>query len=341
MLPFQMMAGGFFVQGADPVAVDIELQSQCPPDYIRVLNRSAFGDVAEGTQAVQYEWFKDMAQGTALSTVQTTATGALSALAVAADGISNYNTANPPTFAPLALTAITAANPPVISMAETGTIAAGDTVRLINTTGMLQVAGYEFTVLSVINDTSITLDCVDFSGFAAPATAGSVIKIIPNRFYPRWDFIAAIAVSAIGSQALITFTRHHDFTEGEIIGLRVSSAFGMKEVNNKEVRVLSVPDDCSVIVDLDVSGFTAFAFPSSAVAAAGVSPAVAVPSASGVVPFNGSATVPQQPPGTNLRDSFDNRNVCLIHLGASLFADGAEGDVWEWMAFKFDLYKTS
>ncbi len=120
----------------------------------------------------------------------------------------------------------------------------------------------------------------------------------------------------------------------------------MDEINNLPARVLSVTSSASassITIDLDTSGFTAFAFPTSAVAALGVSPAVCVPSSSGVVPDNGSATIAQQPPGTNLRDAFDNRNTRVIHLGTGLFNvsnhASDNGDVWMWQAFKYDDYK--
>jgi hypothetical protein len=127
----------------------------------------------------------------------------------------------------------------------------------------------------------------------------------------------------------------------------VSSDFGMDEINNKSARVLSVTNSAtvsSITIDLDTSGYTAFSFPTSAIALAGVSPAIVVPSSSGVVPDNGSATVPQQPPGTNLRDAFDNRNTRVIHLGPGLFNVSAhtsdDGDKWMWQAFKYDSYQS-
>ncbi len=113
-----------------------------------------------------------------------------------------------------------------------------------------------------------------------------------------------------------------------------------------KLRVLSVTNSAtvsSITIDLDTTGYTTFAFPTSAVAAAGTSPAVCVPSSSGVVPLNGSATTPQQPPGTNLLDAFDNRNVRIIRFGAALWNVSAHTsdaeDFWMWQAFRYDDYK--
>lgn len=339
MLPYSMIAGGNFTLTSVTQPVDLELQAQNPPDHIFLRNRTAWGDAAEGTQAVEYNWFRGMDQGTAQSLRQTTATLALTSAAIAADGISTYDTANPPTFAGLASTNIHGTTY-VVTMAETGTIAVGDYVKVINPVDMFQIAGYVFQVTAVSNDASITLGYMATGGvvMAAPADSATIIKFIPGRMYPRWAYIANITQDA---QATVYFTAQNDFTPGEIVSFRVSSEFGMEEINNKQVRVLSVVNsatESSIVIDLDTSGYTAFDFPTSAEAEDGVSPAVCVPSSSGVVPNNGSATVPQQPPGTNLRDAFDNRNVRLIHLGASLFADADVEDVWDWYAVKYDQF---
>ena len=361
MLPYQMIAGGKFtvsVSGGVAAAVDVECQSQNPPDLIIARAITGWGEKNDA-QAIEWMWERSMGNGYALGILQSAenSTPQLPAMTsyrlpatgtTAVDAISVYDTANPPIFSALATTAITGiAGTFVVTMADTGTIAVGDYVRLYSTTGELQIAGYVFQVTAVTANVSITLGYMASSGitFAADATAGYVQKFIPNRFYPRWKYIANITKA---SQAVVYFTAKNDFTPGEIVSFRVSSDFGMDEINNKEVRVLSVTNSAtvsSITIDLDTTGYTTFAFPTSAVAAAGVSPAVCVPSASGVVPYNGSATVAQQPPGTNLLDAFDNRNVRIIHFGAALFNVSShvsdDGDVWMWTAYKYDDYKSN
>lgn len=342
MLPYQMIAGGTFTATLN-TPVDISLVSQDPPDYFVARNlgstsSTGWGEVNDA-QAIEWFWYRSMAQGTARGIVQTSdATNpAMIARLITSDGISTYDTANPPTFSALASTATTAASPAVISMANTGTIAVGDMVRVYNVAGMQQISGYDFQVRAVTSNVSITI-MLTAAGFAAPGTTGFVQKFIPNRMYPRWRYIDSISQA---SQAVITFTANNDFTPGEIVSFRVPSEFGMDEINNVSARVLSVTNSStasSITIDLDTSGFTAFAFPTSAIAAAGVSPAVCVPSGAGVVPDSSNTSLVQQPPGTNLRAAFDNRNTRIIHLGASLFTDGNTGDVWQWQAYKYDAY---
>ena len=356
MQPYQMIGGGTFQVSmasatvANPVVV--ELQSQNPPDFIIAKAITAWGK-ANDANSIEWWWGQSMAQYTAkgLQQASDATNPAITSKALTTLGISHYDTANPPTFASLANTTITGnAGTFIVMMANTGTISVGDYVRLYSTTGELQIAGYTFQVTAVTVNTSITLGYMATSGitFAADATAGFVVKYIPSLFYPRWAYIANITQAA---QAKVYFTAKHNFTPGEMVGFRVSAAFGMDEINYKTARVLSVVNDeptdatpeSSITLDWDTSGYTAFAYPTSAVAAAGVSPAVAVPASSGVVPYNGSANIPQEPPGTNLQDAFDNRNVRLISFGAGLFQVSSfaatDGDIWMWQAFKYDDYK--
>lgn len=346
MLPYQMIAGGVFTVTV-ATAVDVLCQSQNPPDFIvaRNLGSSASTGWGELSDAQEIEWFweRSMAQGTAKGIRQTSdgTNPAMISTFLSADGISTYDTTNPPTFAAVTGSAITgSAGTFIVTVTSSASFSVGDYVRLYGTTGELQIAGYTFQITAIPDGTHITLGYMASGGqtFAADATAAQVVKFIPNRFYPRWRYIAGITRAV---QTVVYFTEKNDFTPGEIVSFRVSSAFGMDEINNKQARVLSVTNSAtvsSITLDLDSTGYTAFAFPTSAVAAAGVSPAVCVPSSSGVVPFMGSATIPQEPPGTNLLDAFDNRNVRIIHFGGTCFTNGTTGDVWMWQAYKYDQY---
>jgi len=358
MLPYQMIAGGRFTLTSALISsgINVECQSQNPPDFIVAKALTGWGEASDA-QVIEWWWERSLGNGYARGILQSSegSTPQLPAMtsyrlpatgSTAVDAIACWDTTNPPTYAALAATAITGiAGTFVVSMANTGTIAVGDYVRLYSVTGEQQISGYTFQVTAVTANVSITLGYMASSGitFAADATAAQVVKYIPNRMYPRWMYIANITQA---SQAVVYFTTQNDFTPGEIVSFRVSSDFGMDEINNKQARVLSVTNSAtvsSITLDLDTTGFTAFTFPTSAVAAAGVSPAVCVPSSSGVVPFNGSATVPQQPPGTNLLDTFDNRNVRIIRFGSALWSVSGHApdanDVWMWQAFKYDDYK--
>lgn len=327
--------GGFFTAPSSQMK---QLALPGRPDLFYLENVTDWGDDTAIT-AVKSEWETGLSEGQAFTTDQAVTTGILSSNFVTANGYTFFNTAQPPTFAPLATTGISGnAGTFICTMANTGSIAVGDYVRLYATTGELQIAGYVFQVTAVTTNTSITLGYMASGGqtFAAAATAGQVKKIIPNLMYPRKMLIAGISQAA---QGVVFFTTKNDFTPGELVSFRIPSEFGMTQLNNVQARVLSVTNSStvsSITIDLNTSGFTAFAFPTSAVAAAGVSPAIAVPSASGVVPDSGSATVPQQPPGTNLLDAFDDRNKHIMQMGSGVLT--VAGAVYNWRAIKYDEY---
>ena len=343
MLPYEMIAGGTFVVPATGADVQVNCISQNPPDLIVAKAITGWGE-ANQAQSIEWWWERSMAQYTAKGMQQASdATNpALTSKALSTLGISHYDTTNPPTFAGLAATTLNATTY-VLTMASTGSIVVGDTVRLTGITGARQLSGYVFQVTAVTTNTSITLGYMASGGIVlgAAGSAETVTKFIPNRFYPRERYIANISQAA---QAVVHFTQPNDFTAGEIVSFRVPALFGMTQINNKTARVLSVTNSStvsSITLDLDTSGYTAFDIPDDADFAS-VSPAVCVPSSSGVVPLSGSATNPQQPPGTNLLDSFDNRNTRVINFGTGLFTVSSftvtVGDTWMWAAYKYSKY---
>lgn len=359
MLPYQMIAGGRFSLNASTVAgVNVRLVGMDDPDFIICRSITGWGEASDA-QAIQWWWAKGMAQNSARGILQSSdatnpalTSRILPAAGSTADAISFFDTANPPTYAALTATAVNNTTF-VVSMASTAGLAVGDIVRLYSTTAMLQVAGMDFQITAITANVSITLGMMasavtaSANSFAASATAAQVLKFIPGRFYPRWRWIAGITRAA---QARVYFTVAHDFTAGEFIGLRIPSTYGLgawSSINNVDARVLSVVNtasESSVLLDLDTSGITsAYVYPTSALFSTGASPSVAVPSTSGVVPFAASATVPQEPPGTNLQDAFDNRNVRFIRFGLDLFNvtsfTSDVSDVWTWEARKFDDYR--
>lgn len=359
MLPYQMIAGGRFTLNATTVTgVNVPLVGMSEPDFVICRSITGWGEASDA-QAIQWWWAKGMAQNSARGILQSSdatnpalTSRILPAAGGTADAISYFDTANPPTYA--ALTATTTNNTTfVVAMASTAGISVGDIVRMYSVTAMQQISGLDFQVTAVTANVSITLGMMasavtaSANTFAASGTAAQVLKFIPGRFYPRYKYIAGITRAA---QARVYFTVANDFTPGEIISLRIPVEYGSgawTSINNKAARVLSVVNtasESSVLLDLDTSGIvSAYSYPTSAVAAAGISPSVAVPSSSGVVPFNASATVPQQPPGTNLLDAFDNRNQRFIRFGTDLFSVASftsdTSDVWQWQAFKNDDYR--
>lgn len=322
-MSFDYRDSGSFTSAAAVAFHDVVLPHGRPDKFV-LRNRTAWGDDAAETSVESCHW-RGMAEEAAQTIDQAVTSGIMSTEAVATNGFRFIDSQNPPTFAALAQTNISLADPGVVTMASTGSIQVGSIVRLDNTTAQLQTSGYDIEVTAVSTDTNITLN-LDTQNFAAVGSAGNVRLIIPNQMYPRHRFIVPLA-SAVGItqavNAVISMSVAHDFTVGEKVAFRVPSAYGMLEANNKVATVLSVTT-YTVTTDLDSSGFTAFLPPTSAVYAAGVSPAMLLPSGAG--PEDGA-----NPPGVPVNAAFDNRNQFFMRCGTNVVTSASH--VYDWEAF--------
>lgn len=353
--------GGVFTLTTALISSGVQVESPFGvPDVARLYSLGKATDYTDGwgeasdAQAIEWFWRKEMPQDYAKGVLQasegsTPQVPTMSSYNISSLGIRSYNTANPPTYAGLATTAITGSSAAyVCTMGDTGSIQVGDWVRIYNTTGELQIAGWPFQVTAVSADSSITLGYMATGGvsLAADATAGTVVKYIPSKFYPRHAYIANVTQAA---QAVVYFTGKNDFTVGENLSFRIGNLFDMTELNKVTARVLSVTNsstESSVTLDLDTTGFTAFDIPTSAEASSpGFSPALALPASSGVVPVSASDLSPAIPERTNLQDAFDNRHVHLVEFGSGLFNVSGHAsenlDRWGYELIKFGDYRNT
>lgn len=268
-------------------------------------------------------------------------------------GFTFVDQTNPPTYSKVSITAVSGTTF-VVSTANTAGIAVGDLVRLINVVGAHELSGILFQVTAVSAGVSVTL------GFASTAqaaygttygngTTGFMQKVYPGFMYPGSRQVLFISQA---TQAKVYFARQNDFTPGELVDFQIPVPYGMIQMSNLTAtpvaggtlnnpgaaRVLVVTNtasESSITLDYDTTGFTAFVYPSSATFAGGPSPAVCFPAGSGIVPLNGSATIPQSPPGTNLQDAFDNKAQYVMNLGTNVV--GAANAHMVVMAFKADF----
>ena len=348
MLPYSFIGTGTYTNAAAALPTTVPLSDK--PDYFVVRDTTNWG--AASTAVAQMEsWIypNTMAAGSYRGL------GLISAAAASnyiygttgtTGGFTFINPANPPTFAALPITTtFINATTWVVSMSNTGSIAVGDTVRVLNPVSMLQAGGIVAQVTAVSVNTSITLGYIATAvtagvSFTSNSTGGSILKFIPQNFYPKELQIMYVSQA---TQGKVYFARPNTFTPGEIVDFNIPSTYGMTQLTfltgrpQGAARVLVVTNtatESSITLDLDTSGFTAFSYPTSAGSVGKASPPMCFPAGSGVVPFNGSATVPQSPPGTNLQDAFDNRNQFYMYIGSNVV--GANSAVMQWTAWKAD-----
>lgn len=114
------------------------------------------------------------------------------------------------------------------------------------------------------------------------------------NFVPKFRYITDITKDL---KAVVTFSEDHEYVIGEIISFRVSSPYGMKQINNLQARVIGVTDS-TITVELDTLGFDPFIYPVEGQN----TPPIAVPVGSGIIPDEYVPTV-------TLRDAFDNQPI--------------------------------
>ncbi len=72
------------------------------------------------------------------------------------------------------ITAITQANPAVVTVGSTAALTAGETITISGVVGMTEITDGTYTVGAIIDGTTFELAGEDASGYAAPGTAGTV-----------------------------------------------------------------------------------------------------------------------------------------------------------------------
>jgi hypothetical protein len=349
MLPYSFIGSGSYVNAASALPTTVALSDK--PDYFMVRDVTNWGAASTAVAAME-SWIypNTMAAGSYRGL------GLISAAAGSnytygttgtTNGFTFIDPSNPPTYS--VNSTVTAINHTtwVVSMSDTHTqnLQVGDTVRLINPVGMLEAGGITAQITAVTLDTSITLGYITTAvtagvSFHADGTTASVLKYIPGQFYPKELQVMYISQA---TQAKVYFARPNSFTPGEIVDFNIPVTYGMINMSFRTSlpggapRVLVVTNtatESSITLDLDTTGFPAFVYPLSAKTLGAASPPFCFPAGSGVVPFNGSSTVPQSPPGTNLQDAFDNRNQYYMYIGSSVV--GANSATMQWTAWRAD-----
>jgi hypothetical protein len=293
------MLNGTFSTGATLAPVNISLPSGY--DYFQFWNITDWGSTAGDTRIMGAESWSYMPAGYALTHPKTNGAATLGPQGIITTGGLTFlaDSGNQtPGAAVTNITSITAVNHAVAATITPAAV--GSIVRVYNSVNMYQIAGWDFTITAVTPTTNMTLGYLDASGFAAPGTTAS-FRVIPfdARFYPRNRRITSITQA---TSAVITMSVVHGFTVGQQVRMTVPAGWGMVEMNGLLGTITAVTTSAtvnSITVNIDSSGFTAFAFPTSAVAALGIG----VPE---VTPVGEAAASPYQ----NLLDDA-TRNVSI------------------------------
>lgn len=296
-------------------------------DSLEVWNATELA-AANGNHGVSYYWQRGLAANDGIVTLRNAAATAVTATTSAALGVAGFTLVDSSVTAPGAARATTDIGTVAhrVLTANTAGLSVGSIVRLSNMTGAAQFNGMDFTVTAV--NPGVSFD-IGYTPVTVAAAAAGQYRIIPNDtlYYPRNRYIASISQAA---QAVVVLTVTHNLQVGQQVRFHVPPMYGMVELEGLTGNIVAVNTaNNSITVDIDTTGFTAFAWPLTAVAAAS---AHTLPQ---VVPVgeNTATALAAVPPADILTDATINDGYVGIILGAGVTSPaGSQNDVIYWRA---------
>jgi hypothetical protein len=328
--------GRFVSNGATQI-----LQLPSGVDWIKVRNWTTYTAGAAATVGIEFYWQKGMAAGDAMILGYTGASVLASATALNA-AVPGFTIIDSTNLAPGPLwttTAISNATPPLVTSTAgaVGTLANGDVVQFINSAGAQQLSGQYFTIAAV-NAGAGTFTIPFMPPIVASALGGFYRKLpYLSLFTPRVSLITNVTrpqdANGVAGATIITLSTTNTLVVGQAVTFRIGLPYAMTQLNGLTGNIIAIGGADSVgytntvTVDIDSSGFTAFAFPLTA--APGFTPAQ-------IVPFGETANAEILPTNPNLfDDAIVNSGYIGIALGAGAQSPaGVNGNVVYWQAGK-------
>ena len=348
---FTKIVGGSFTS----TGVGVKINLPTSADYFKTWNLTQIAATNPNT-VINGEWFGSKfgvgasAAGLGIQTVKTTFN--LTSNFGAGLGFT-YITSVPVVEAQAAnaITAITNANPAVVS--QTNTYSNGDVVRIYNTTGMLQIAGMDFQISSASGSgyTLLGLPATASNGFAAAATAGftrriSTLGAVEPEFLYITNITPGSGITGAGAGTSVVSTSVDPslhYVVGMKIYMSIPSSFGMTQMNTLTGTILGVNavsaatniGAYNLTINIDSSAFTAFAFPTSS--SSPTTPLFATLSPAGASTQVDPITLVQTGYNFQYQPFHTGQFTPYMFLaGGAQSPAGASADVINWEAFKFE-----
>jgi hypothetical protein len=320
--PYNPIITGTYTSDGTSQLVDI------PADVVKfeLFNLTYFGSTAATTVEETAWWVLGLADDSAYIGNKTNGAATIAITSMATSGgFTLLDRSGNPVGNQVAVTGITNADPMVVSTGTTTGLVAGDTVRLYaDTTAPStanQIYNRDYTIDTVVASTSFSLPYTGVAPGAAETGGAFYRKVnINSPFYPRNRLISNISKAA---SAVIEMTVTHGFTVGQLVRIYCPASWGMSEINGQLATITAISTTNNTItVNINSSAYTTFAYPSNAVASAGIDQPQ-------VVPVGEAATSPYQ---NLLDDATDNVSQVQMSLGSGVV--GAASDLMRWIAYR-------
>lgn len=269
MTEYSRIAKGSFTSTGSAQMVNLPFV----PDYVELINYSAAATPAQ--HGVPFAWWDVvMGQGFAVEQVFN-ATPVLLTDNVIANGISTFTAGQMLQYgAQIQISGITKASAAVVTTASAHGYASGDVVIFQGlyqsaTTGMPQICGIPFTI-TVTSTTAFSIpwnsNQSNYTALSASPTGAFVKKVLyPFIYAPGATVISAVTT---GSTTTIDTASAHNFVVGQEVAFRIPSAWGTTQLNslpNTSIPgspvygyVVAVTDYNTVVVNINLTGYTAF-----------------------------------------------------------------------------------
>lgn len=347
----QITTGSFTNVASTPFFIPLQQQIS----RFSLVNQTKLASYTSG-RITNAEWNNYMANGLAIVDAPTTITGPLNTNAVirtqlAQNGFTLVRGGVYSQGPTIAIASFVPGTPTVFTTSAPHGFLVGDNVRIVGLTTAPQMGGLVMTVTAVGSTTTFT---TLFNSTNAVTSVGSVYKIgnyaiqNPSLYYPQNRAIAAITLA---SPMVVTTLVQQNYAIGDKVRFQIPTVFGMQQLNTTsnglpiEFTVVAANNAVgtqTVSLNVDSTGFTAFAWPAAA-----------------NYPFSLPIMVPDSEGNTNNLSQFGvnptplpyaNQNVLsfatqntalngiLIGAGDGTAASGTGGligatvDVWSWTA---------
>ena len=233
-------------------------------------------------------WQAGMASGSALCTANTAGAATDTSTFLSSGGITPVVSAANLYGPAYSGSGITKASPAVMTLTDGYVYNTGDVVLIQGTTGALQFSGIPWSVSSTGQYTYNLGDSFSSSAFAAAASAVTTRQVLfPDAFFPYISYIVGLT---LGATTTVVTSAPHGLSVGDTARLIVPAPWGSTQISGQQGQVLSVSDAWTFVISINSSAASAFAFPTSAQAGAGVSWPQVIPFGDQASAFDLSAT---------------------------------------------------
>lgn len=239
-------------------------------DWMKIYNYTVAGTNQTTAVGVEYYWQRGMAVDTGIEYKKSNAAAAANLTQALTSG--GFTLIDSSVITPGALnngstglSALSNATPPVATVGSTAGMNAGNIVRMYNVASGQQIGGMDFTIgYNTFSGTTFSLDYMVSLGGGVGGTGSFRVIPFDPIFYPRRRYITSVTT---GSTTVVKMSVTHGYTVGQQVRFIVPASFGMVELNGLTGNIIAinttVTSGNTITVDIDSSGFTAFAFPAS------------------------------------------------------------------------------